>query len=85
MKLYTKTGDDGTTQLMGGMRVLKNNTRVTAYGEVDELNAGRREMICSMPQPARAMGYARSSSASSKWRKQPSSGAVMSAVLVALI
>ena len=39
MKLYTKTGDDGTTQLMGGMRVLKNNLRVTAYGEVDELNA----------------------------------------------
>ena len=39
MKLYTKTGDDGTTQLMGGMRVPKNNLRVTAYGEVDELNA----------------------------------------------
>jgi len=39
MKLYTKGGDDGTTGLFGGPRVLKNNLRVTAYGEVDELNA----------------------------------------------
>lgn len=39
MKLYTKGGDDGTTGLFGGPRVLKNDLRVTAYGEVDELNA----------------------------------------------
>lgn len=39
MKLYTKTGDDGTTGLFGGERVSKNHPRVTAYGEVDELNA----------------------------------------------
>ena len=39
MKLYTKTGDDGTTGLFGGPRVLKCDPRVHAYGEVDELNA----------------------------------------------
>lgn len=39
MKLYTKGGDDGTTGLFGGPRVPKNDLRVTAYGEVDELNA----------------------------------------------
>lgn len=39
MKLYTKTGDDGTTGLFGGARVKKTATRVDAYGTVDELNA----------------------------------------------
>lgn len=39
MKLYTKTGDDGSTGLLSGPRVLKDHPRVTAYGEVDELNA----------------------------------------------
>lgn len=39
MKLYTKTGDDGTTGLFGGARVDKASARVNAYGTVDELNA----------------------------------------------
>ena len=39
MKIYTKTGDDGTTGLFGGGRVKKASTRVDAYGTVDELNA----------------------------------------------
>ncbi|MDP8998779.1 MAG: cob(I)yrinic acid a,c-diamide adenosyltransferase [Myxococcota bacterium] len=39
MKLYTKTGDDGTTGLFGGGRVSKTSTRVGAYGTVDETNA----------------------------------------------
>lgn len=39
MKLYTKTGDDGTTGLFGGVRVKKTSARVRAYGAVDELNA----------------------------------------------
>lgn len=39
MRLYTKTGDDGTTGLFGGARVRKASTRVGAYGTVDELNA----------------------------------------------
>jgi cob(I)alamin adenosyltransferase len=39
MKLYTKTGDDGTTGLFGGGRVKKASARVEAYGTVDETNA----------------------------------------------
>jgi len=39
MKIYTKTGDDGTTGLFGGQRVKKYATRIDAYGTVDELNA----------------------------------------------
>jgi cob(I)alamin adenosyltransferase len=39
MKIYTKTGDRGDTGLFGGARVSKASTRVTAYGEVDELNS----------------------------------------------
>jgi cob(I)alamin adenosyltransferase len=39
VKLYTKTGDDGTTGLFGGGRVPKASVRVEAYGTVDELNA----------------------------------------------
>jgi len=39
MKIYTKTGDDGTTGLFGGGRVEKASARVEAYGTVDELNA----------------------------------------------
>lgn len=39
MKIYTKTGDDGTTSLFDGTRVSKTHPRVVAYGAVDELNA----------------------------------------------
>ncbi len=39
MKIYTRTGDDGTTGLFGGGRVSKSNLRVEAYGTVDELNS----------------------------------------------
>jgi cob(I)alamin adenosyltransferase len=39
MKIYTKTGDDGTTGLLGGVRVPKHDARVAAYGDVDEANA----------------------------------------------
>lgn len=38
-KVYTKTGDEGLTSLVGGMRVSKASSRVDAYGDVDELNA----------------------------------------------
>jgi cob(I)alamin adenosyltransferase len=39
MKIYTKTGDDGTTGLFGGGRVRKSDARIESYGTVDELNA----------------------------------------------
>jgi cob(I)alamin adenosyltransferase len=39
MKIYTKTGDDGTTSLFSGGRVPKTHLRVEAYGTVDELNS----------------------------------------------
>jgi cob(I)alamin adenosyltransferase len=38
-RIYTRAGDDGTTGLFGGGRVRKDDVRVDAYGEVDELNA----------------------------------------------
>lgn len=39
MKIYTKTGDNGTTSLVGGTRVSKTNARLEAYGTADELNS----------------------------------------------
>lgn len=39
MKIYTKTGDKGTTALFGGKRVSKAHDRINAYGTVDELNS----------------------------------------------
>jgi cob(I)alamin adenosyltransferase len=39
MKIYTKTGDNGQTSLVGGTRVSKTELRIEAYGTVDELNS----------------------------------------------
>lgn len=39
MKIYTKTGDKGTTSLFGGTRVPKHHIRIESYGTIDELNA----------------------------------------------
>jgi cob(I)alamin adenosyltransferase len=39
MKIYTRTGDDGTTGLIGGSRVPKNDSAIECYGTIDELNA----------------------------------------------
>ena len=50
MKIYTKTGDDGTTGLFGGGRVPKDHPRVAAYGTVDELS-GHLGWIRSMEIP----------------------------------
>lgn len=39
MKIYTKTGDKGSTSLFGGTRVAKHHIRINSYGTVDELNS----------------------------------------------
>lgn len=39
MKIYTKTGDDGSTGLIGGERVRKSDRRIECFGTIDELNA----------------------------------------------
>ena len=52
MKIYTRTGDNGDTALFGGGRVAKDDQRVEAYGDVDELNAvlGMARAIEVMPR-----------------------------------
>ena len=52
MKIYTKTGDAGSTGLFGGGRVAKDDVRVEAYGDVDELNAvlGMARAVEMMPR-----------------------------------
>ena len=52
MKIYTKTGDAGDTGLFGGGRVPKDDPRVEAYGDVDELNAvlGMARAVELMPR-----------------------------------
>ena len=52
MRIYTRTGDDGGTALFGGGRVPKDNDRVEAYGDVDELNAslGMARAVETMPR-----------------------------------
>jgi cob(I)alamin adenosyltransferase len=56
MKLYTRTGDDGTTGLYGGGRVMKHHPRIEAYGTVDELNSwlGLSAAACSVDHPVEA-------------------------------
>lgn len=46
MKVYTKTGDDGTTALFSGGRVKKDHPRLEAYGTLDELNSILGLLVC---------------------------------------
>jgi len=49
-RIYTKTGDDGTTGLVGGLRVNKDSLRVEAYGSVDEANSFLGAAIIAIEQ-----------------------------------
>ncbi|CAM2007437.1 cob(I)yrinic acid a,c-diamide adenosyltransferase [Acanthopleuribacter pedis] len=51
-KVYTKTGDKGTTALVGGKRVPKNHARIEAYGTVDELNAFVGALVVTVSRDA---------------------------------
>ncbi len=50
MKIYTKTGDQGETSLIGGVRVPKSHLRIEAYGTVDELNSWVGMIRAQAPQ-----------------------------------
>jgi cob(I)alamin adenosyltransferase len=54
-KIYTRTGDDGTTGLGDGRRVPKDGSRVEAYGTVDELNSALGVLLAAgaLPEPIR--------------------------------
>ncbi|MGA7966404.1 MAG: cob(I)yrinic acid a,c-diamide adenosyltransferase [Gammaproteobacteria bacterium] len=55
-RIYTRTGDDGTTGLADGSRVAKASARVEAYGTVDELNATLGLVLsAAIPDPVREM------------------------------
>ncbi len=51
-KIYTKTGDDGTTGLVDGSRIAKNDARMAAIGDVDELNSALGVAICEVVDAA---------------------------------
>ncbi|AMO70895.1 cob(I)yrinic acid a,c-diamide adenosyltransferase [Sphingorhabdus sp. M41] len=51
-KIYTKTGDDGTTGLVDGSRIAKNDPRMAAIGDVDELNSALGVAICEIGDDA---------------------------------
>ena len=57
MKIYTKTGDGGTTSLIGGERVSKCDPRVEAYGTVDELMAFVALMTDTLTEDARTAAF----------------------------
>ncbi len=57
MKIYTKTGDSGTTSLIGGERVAKYDLRVEAYGSVDELMAFVALFADKLSEDERMGGY----------------------------
>ena len=55
-KIYTKTGDDGTTGLGDGTRVAKDSARVAAYGTVDEANSAIGVVLANeLPEDIRAV------------------------------
>ncbi len=53
MRIYTRRGDDGSTGLFGGPRVGKDDLRVSAYGDIDELNSALGLARCELQSDAR--------------------------------
>ncbi len=51
-KIYTRTGDQGTTALFGGRRLPKSDLRIEAYGTIDELNSWMGLLACHVPEGA---------------------------------
>ncbi|WP_373490498.1 cob(I)yrinic acid a,c-diamide adenosyltransferase [Parasphingorhabdus sp.] len=51
-KIYTRTGDDGTTGLVDGSRIAKSDPRMAAIGDVDELNSALGVAICEISEDA---------------------------------
>ena len=49
-KVYTRTGDQGETSLVGGVRIKKSNIRLEAYGTVDELSAHLGMLVAMMKE-----------------------------------
>ena len=49
-KIYTRTGDDGTTGMADGTRVAKDDLLVHAIGEIDELNSQLAVLACHAPE-----------------------------------
>ena len=49
-KVYTRTGDKGTTSLVGGVRIKKSSPRLEAYGTVDELSAHLGLLVAMLPE-----------------------------------
>ena len=56
MKIYTRTGDQGSTSLFGGRRVSKADLRLEAYGTLDELNCFVGLLVSQIPAPASLPG-----------------------------
>lgn len=83
-RLYTRTGDDGTTSLAGGSRAAKNDPRLEAYGTVDELNswlgllaaapslsAARRSQLLGIQNRLFDIGAILATEPSSSWQPAP--------------
>ena len=49
-KVYTRTGDEGMTSLVGGVRIKKSDVRLEAYGTVDELSAHLGLLVAMLPE-----------------------------------
>lgn len=55
-RVYTRTGDKGTTSLVGGVRISKTDVRLEAYGTIDELNAHLGLLIAMLPVTGEEQG-----------------------------